>query len=166
MQKMLRTIRFDETDPRVFERAAAPGEWAVPGSFAFADLPRDALTGKTKQAYANGFLGLSSFGWSTFVTVGEITETELADIVTDLADHFSDEYAAPTHDAALEAAREEIGYAQGLCHGKPINTVFTLRRVMTDSGDTREEFRIVSPPTGEEAHARIWSIEREDGDGA
>ena len=32
--KFLRTIRFDETDTRVFERAAAPGAWSVPGGFA------------------------------------------------------------------------------------------------------------------------------------
>ena len=37
MSKFLRTIRFDASDDRVFARAAAAGEWAVSGAFAFAE---------------------------------------------------------------------------------------------------------------------------------
>ena len=33
--KLLRTIRLDPSDSFAFERAAEPGEWAVPGSFMF-----------------------------------------------------------------------------------------------------------------------------------
>ncbi|MGH6905252.1 MAG: DUF6505 family protein, partial [Geminicoccaceae bacterium] len=33
-----RTIRFDASDESVFECAAAAGEWAVSGAFAFADV--------------------------------------------------------------------------------------------------------------------------------
>ncbi|MGI9386569.1 MAG: DUF6505 family protein, partial [Methyloligellaceae bacterium] len=36
--KFLRTIRFDESDDHVFDRAAAPDEWAVSGAFAFAEI--------------------------------------------------------------------------------------------------------------------------------
>ena len=35
--KLLRTIRFDDSDDQVYARAAVPGEWAVSGAFAFAD---------------------------------------------------------------------------------------------------------------------------------
>ena len=31
--KLLRTIRLDPSDTFVYARAAAPGEWAVPGAF-------------------------------------------------------------------------------------------------------------------------------------
>ena len=35
--KLLRTIRLDPSDTFVFENAAEPGEWAVTGTFMFAD---------------------------------------------------------------------------------------------------------------------------------
>ena len=66
--KLLRTIAFDGSDVRVFDRAAAPGEWAVSGAFQFVDLAPAAVTGKLRQAFANGFLGVSSSGRSTAFT--------------------------------------------------------------------------------------------------
>ncbi|MGD9830923.1 MAG: DUF6505 family protein, partial [Hyphomicrobiaceae bacterium] len=69
--KLLRTIRFDRSDERVYEVAAAESEWAVSGAFAFAGVEREALVGKVRQAFANGFLGLPSFGRSTFAVVAE-----------------------------------------------------------------------------------------------
>jgi Family of unknown function (DUF6505) len=163
--KLLRTIRFDETDARVFERAADPGEWAISGAFAFAgDGP---LTGKVKQAFANGFLGLASFGRSTFATVGEITSVEHAELEQSLADHLVDRYGAPSRTAAVDAARGEINFVVDLCQAVAINTVFTVRRVLTEAGEMKEEFRTISPPTGgEPAHARVWTIERDANDGA
>ncbi|MFQ5763830.1 MAG: DUF6505 family protein, partial [Rhodospirillales bacterium] len=69
MMRFPRTIRLDESDRRVFERAAEPGEWAIPGTFVFADADPATLSGKARQAFAHGFLGLESFGWSTLVEV-------------------------------------------------------------------------------------------------
>ena len=160
--KFLRTIRFDASDERVFERAAEPGEWAVSGAFAFAYLPSEELTGKTRQAFANGFLGVASFGRSTFATVAEATEAERAGIEARLANHFVAEYGAPSREAALAAAREEIDFAAELAAGAPINTVFTVRRTHTPDGATKEEFRTIRPPTGEPAHARIWTVVDDD----
>ena len=57
--KLPRTVRFDQSDSQVYETAAGDGEWAVPGGFAFADDSAETLTGKRRQAFANGFLGLA-----------------------------------------------------------------------------------------------------------
>ncbi len=164
MTKLLRCIRFDETDPRVFSDAAEAGEWAVSGAFAFAGVAT--LTGKTKQAFANGFLGLTSFGRSTFVTVGQATtaEREIAELA--LAQHLVRVYGAPSIEVALPAAHEEIAFSADLCKAVPINTVFTVHRRLTDLGEMNEEFRMINPPSGEPAHARVWTIERDDTDGA
>ena len=35
--KLMRVLRLDPSDTFVFPRAAEPGEWAVAGSFLFAD---------------------------------------------------------------------------------------------------------------------------------
>ncbi len=161
--KFLRTIRFDETDTRVFERAAAPGEWSVPGGFEFGQRQGELISGKRKQAFANGFLGLSSFGRSTFVTVGEVSDAERVEIEDMLVRHFIEVYGAPDESEARAAAQEEIAFVDELCAAAALNTVLTIRRRFDDNGQVREEFRVITPPAGELQHARIWKI---DTDGA
>lgn len=162
MRKALRTIRFDETDSRVFASAATPGEWAISGAFEFANAQPEALIGKTKQAFANGFLGLGSFGRSTFATVSEITDTEWLSCENALVAHFISHYGAPdnTHaDASVRIeARAELEFIAELAAAKPINTVLTVRRVHDAKGSAREEFRVITPPTGEPLHTKIWTI--------
>lgn len=160
--KLIRTIRFDESDTRVFPAAAAPGEWAVPGAFVFADADPAGLPRRERQAFANGFLGLTSFGWSTLASVATIEQEEFTGLLERFARHLLDAYGAPGMDAAMAAARGELEYTAGLCD-HPINTLLSLtRRVEGDS--IIEDFRVVPPP-GEAPHARIWEIV-DDGDQA
>ena len=160
--KFLRTIRFDTSDDNVFEQAAAPEEWAVSGAFTFANLDPEAISGKAKQAFANGFLGISSFGRSTFATVAEITEEELAALEQALAAHFVAAYGAPDEQSALPAAKEETAFVLDLCADPLINTVFTVRRHFDEDGQIREEFRTIQPPSGQPMHSRIWNVVDDD----
>ena len=48
--KLLRTIRLDPSDTFVFDRSAEPGEWAVTGTFMFADDDPSVLEGKARAA--------------------------------------------------------------------------------------------------------------------
>ena len=155
--KLLRTIRFDASDEHVYAVAATPQEWAVSGAFAFAGLAQGEIVGKTRQAFANGFLGVASFGRSTFATVAEATPAELGEIERALASHFVAAHGAPDTDAALPAAREEIGFVLDLCREAPINSVFSVRRAWGADGEIMEEFRIIRPPAGEPLHTRIWT---------
>lgn len=161
MTKLLRTIRFDESDTRVFAEAAESGEWAVSGAFAFSALKPEEITGKTRQAFANGFLGVASLGRSTFAVVAEADDAAEHEIAYRLALHFVDRYGAPDAEAALPAAREEIAFVADLCREQPINTVFTIRRTFDGDGRIREELRTIRPPTGELPHARIWTVEHD-----
>jgi len=160
--RFLRTIRFDASDERIFEHAAAEGEWAVSGAFAFADVDPAALGGKARQAFANGFLGTASFGWSTFVAVSEITADELEQLIERLARHFVARYGAPSLAAARPVARAEAEFAASLCAHK-INTVVTVERTLGPDGVV-ERFRTVTPKE-RGVHARIWTLV-EDGDEA
>jgi hypothetical protein len=137
--KLPRTLRLDPSDLVVFTAAAAPGEWAVPGGFAFWDEDPAALTGKRRQEFRAGFLGLGSFGWSTLVEVAEATDAEHAQAVAALAAHIAARYGAPDAAAARAAAEEEIGFAASLCDHPP-GTVLALARVVED-GAVRERFR-------------------------
>lgn len=159
--RLPRTIRFDASDEHVFERAAAPGEWAVSGAFAFADADPALLAGKSRQAFRNGFLGTASFGWSTFVTVAEITPEAFWRVTDALAAHFCATYGAPTLHAAREVARREVQFAADLCTHR-INTVLAVQREFGPDGIV-ERFRTIEREQSG-GHARIWAIEPDDGD--
>ncbi len=163
--KFLATIRFDPSDDHVFEIAAAPGEWAIPGGFTFAHLPRDALVGKVRQAFANGFISLVSHGHSTFASVVEISDAELSTLVEGLADHLALSYGAPDRAAAMQAARGELDFVVELCRDADINTVFSLRRSYNEAEEIHEEFRTIVPADGANqvrAHTRVWEIVDDD----
>lgn len=142
--KLARTIRFDESDTNVFETAALSGEWAVSGGFAFSNLTEDELTGKTRQAFANGWLGLDSFGRSTFVAVAEITEAERDTASVRLAAHLMEAYGAPNLDAALPVADEEIAFMMDLCAQHAPNNLLIVERTLAAQG-VREAFRFIRP---------------------
>lgn len=155
-----RTVRFDVSDTRIFDTAAAPDEWAVSGAFAFADIDPETVDSKRRQAFVHGFLGTASFGWSTFVTVAEITEAEYEEVVLALAGHAVDCYGAPDIATALPAAREEAAFAAGLCDHK-VNTLICVERDVGADGIV-ERFRVIEP-SREPDHARIWTIVDDDG---
>lgn len=156
--KFLKTIRFDTSDDNVFEAAAGPDEWAVSGAFAFADMDSDEVKGKTKQAFANGFLSLESYGRSTFVSVAAFDDEDLGEVEERLVKHFVDSYGAPDEEAALGAAREETQFILDLCETSLINTIFTVRRHFAKDGKIREEFRTIKAPDTKPVHTRIWSV--------
>lgn len=139
-RKLLRTIRLDASDTFVFPRAADPGEWAIPGTFLFWDQDLAVIAGREKQAFRAGFLGLSSFGWSTLAVVSEVTDDERASAIESLARYLVAEAGAPTLDMARAAATDEITYAEELAQ-HPVQTLVALHRKVADDGDISEQFR-------------------------
>ncbi len=152
-----RTIRFDASDERVFAAAAEPGEWAVSGGFVFADHDPQHLAGKERQAFAQGFLGTASFGWSSLVSVAEIQFADYEAVIEALAQHLFAAYGAPDMKAARDAAREEAEFAASLCT-QPINTLIAVERSWGPQGIV-ERFRTIEAPRAA-PHATIWTIER------
>lgn len=160
--KFLKTIRFDPSDDNVFDLAAAEDEWAVSGAFQFAGLEQEAVTGKAKQAFANGFLSIESFGRSTFASVAELEEDDFEDVERRLARHFIEHYGAPDEKAARPAAHEEAQFVLELCKDSLINTIFTVQRRFADDGQIKEEFRTIKAPDARPLHTRIWSVVEDD----
>jgi hypothetical protein len=144
MTQFARVIRLDDSDLNVFEPAADIGEWAISGAFAFSDWTEADLTGKQRQAFANGWLGLGTFGRSTFVAVAPITDAEVAGLTDALAAHFVVAYGAPTLEAALPVAAREIQQMQEMCEDHEANTLMVVERTLEDVG-IRERFRIIKP---------------------
>lgn len=148
MMKFARTIRFDESDQNVFSRPAEPGEWAIPGGFEFSNFSDGDLKGKARQAFANGWLSLESFGRSTFVAVTSIEQAEVEALVIALAEHMVSIYGAPSVEAAMGTARGEIDYMIELCEEHDPNTLLAVSRELTEAG-VRELFSAIQPAEAE-----------------
>ena len=157
--KFARTITLDESDSRIFEEIASAGEWAISGSFEFSNWKEDEITGKKKQSFSNGWLGLTSFGRATFVGVTSITLEELEKLTQVLAQNFVEKYGAPSLDAAYPVAKEEVDFMKSICEEHPVNTLLMVSRELTDNG-IREKFRHIKATDAElEAFAVHGSTE-------
>ncbi len=165
--KLPRTLRLDPSDTLIYDPAAEPGEWAVPGGFAFWDEDPAAMSGKRRQAFRGGFLGLASFGWSTLVEVAEATAAERAAAVTALAAHLRGAHGAPDEAAARAAAEEEIAFAESLCDHPP-GTILALTRSL-EGGEQRERFRTLhlrDRPHGDFGALPVFGIAMVEGEEA
>lgn len=141
-----RVIRLDESDLEVFREAAEPGEWVIPGTFAFSNWTEEDLNGKLAQEFAHGWLGLTSFGRASVVAVSAITEAERNALVEILAFHFTEAWGAPNVEAARPVAEEEIAHMVDMCSGHPENTLIVVERSMSEAG-VNDKFRLI-PPQG------------------
>lgn len=144
MIRLPRTIRLDQSDAVIFAPAAAPGEWAVPGTFMFAGRDPDSFSRKEQIAFRSGFLGIDSFGWSTLVTVTFARPQDRDGVVQTLARQLMQSLGAPDMATALPAAEEEIAMAEELCRGHSEGTLIALHRKSSDGG-IREQFRTLKP---------------------
>ncbi len=148
--KLLRTIRLDASDGFVYERAAAAGEWAVPGTFEFWSADAATLKGREKQAFRAGFLGLTSFGWSTLVVAVPVTPEERAAAVASLAQYLMRAHGAPDLTQATAAAEGEIAVSAGLAE-HPDGTLIAMHRSLDAEGQIRELFRTLRPADARDA---------------
>jgi hypothetical protein len=163
--KLPRIIRLDTSDLHVFRLAAEPGEWAVPGTFAFLGRDPAQFDAKEKLAFRSGWLGTESFGRATLVEVAEIGEAAFFRVVERLARHFVAHHGAPDLAAALPAAREEADHAASLCeHG--VHTLLAIEREYGEVGLV-ERYRVIRPSRARD-HTRIWQIlpDEEDREGS
>ncbi len=166
--KFPRCIRLDASDLNIYARAAEPGEWAVPGGFAYADYDSDGLerpesvNRKARLAFHSAWLGTESFGHSTLAEVAEIDPAAFEQVVERLARHFVDSYGAPDLTAARPVARAEAEEATALCEHE-VQTLLALERERTEAGVV-ERFRVINPARAQD-HAKVWEIVPEDDGG-
>lgn len=146
--KLARATHMDESDMNVFFSPARTGEWCLSGGFEFSDWTEDDLTGKARQAFANGWLGLETFGRVTFVAITPIEESEYEGLIDRLAHHFVDVYGAPSLEAAREVAREELADMARMCAEHDDNTLLAVQRELTGEG-VKESYTAIKPQAAE-----------------
>ncbi len=146
--KLARAIHFDESDRNIFHQPARTGEWAISGGFEFSNWGQADLTGKARQAFANGWLGLETFGRVTFVAVTRIEDKEFQALADTLARHFVTIYGAPSLEKARPVALEELHHMADMCEDHDSNTLLTVARELTESG-VKEAYRVIEPQGAE-----------------
>jgi len=159
---LARAIHFDESDRNVFHVSARTGEWCVSGGFEFSNWGEADLSGKARQAFSNGWMGVETFGRVTFVAVTKAEPFEVQAITDALAQHFVETYGAPSLEAARPVAEEEVAQMIALCSDQSVNTLLTVARELTDSG-VRESYRMIEPQeAGIEQFAVHGSLDEDD----
>lgn len=146
--KLARAIHLDESDRNVFFSPARTGEWCISGGFEFSDWTDADLVGKARQAFANGWLGLETFGHVTFVAVTIIEQSEYDALADRLTQHFVDVYGAPDTDTAKPVAVEELEFMAELCEDHDENTLLTVQRELSEAG-VKESFRSIDAEPAE-----------------
>ena len=154
--KFAKTIRFDKSDLNIFPLASEEGELAIVGTFNFYNLKQDDLKGKVKQAFSNGFMGCTTFGYSTLVSLVNIKEKELQQLKTNLGKFLIDNYGAPSREIAEKAANEEINFMLDLCKNHEIGSLLSLSRTWEADG-IKEKFRNL-PKADSCAEQKIWTF--------
>lgn len=153
----LRSVQLDASDLQVFEHAAEPGEWAVPGSFALLDIDPQTRDPKQREAFHHGFIGTDSFGRSSLVTIADISPADLSGVIDRIAAHLRRHCGAPSDSAARRAAEEEVGFTLELST-HPVGTLIALQREAVDDG-IEETYRTVSLPHGvDHSRVRLWAM--------
>ena len=148
MVSLLRTIRLDASDGILFQPAAEPGEWAVPGGFLFHGRRFDSLTGKERVAFRSAFMGVGSFGFSTLTVVTPASPGDIEDATEALAQGFVTRLGAPDITTARRAAGEEIAFAADRCRGHEEGRLIALHRIEDENGQITERFRALRPREG------------------
>ncbi|QIE46513.1 hypothetical protein G5B38_13825 [Pseudohalocynthiibacter aestuariivivens] len=141
---LARAIHFDESDTNIFHSPARTGEWCISGGFEFSNWGTADLTGKARQAFSNGWLGIETFGRVSVVAAAQIEPAEMDALVIALAQHFVDVYGAPSIADAQGVAHDELLQMADICEGQPANTLLLVSRELTDAG-VKERYRIVEP---------------------
>ena len=139
---LARAIHFDESDMNIFHSPARTGEWCISGGFEFSNWSEADLTGKARQAFANGWLGIETFGRASVVAITQIEPAEVEALTSALAQHFVDLYGAPSVAEATGVAQDEIMQMVDICDGQPANTLLLVSRELTEAG-VKESYRIV-----------------------
>lgn len=168
-RRLLRAVRLDASDARVFPRAAEDGEWLATGTLLFAGRDLSGLDPAERRAFQSGFLGIASFGWATFARAGRIGPEERAELMRLLADRLVERAGAPDLEVALPVAEEMLADSEALARDLGPGMLLGIERAVDPvSGAVRERVRRIEPREPG-LHARVFAVvpddASEDGDG-
>jgi Family of unknown function (DUF6505) len=140
MAKLLRAVRLDESDARIFREcgAANEGEFVTTGGFAvcdFAAAPRC----DPRCHCESSFLAVGSRARCSIAEVAEVSEAELEAQVDALAWQLVRAWNAPSWEAARGLAEEEVRHTAEVCEALAPEVWITVKRERTPGGEELHE---------------------------
>ena len=144
MKKFLRAVRLDASDALLYQRegAADDGEWLTSGGFAVCDIASGEHFFPDCRCDGS-FVALANGRRATIAEVVEVTDAEFAEHVETITRHLIDGLNAPSREAALRVAEEEIGYTAELCETFSTGVWITVVRTLNDAGHAvKERYRV------------------------
>ena len=152
--KLLRTIRLDPSDTFVFERAAAPGEWAVSGAFAFWNEDVGALRARRARRFAAGFLACNRSAGRRWCRSWKRPRKIVRRSSARWRSNWWSDLARRTCDGAARPKRKSR--LRSRCAISRPDTLIAVHRTFED-GETREAFRTLHPRGGRSRCGRFHS---------
>jgi len=140
MPKLLRAVRLDDSDERVFRAvgAARDGEWVVSGGYAVCDFARAPRCDPPCHCQSS-FVALASRARCSIAEVVEVPDSAIEEQVEALAWFLLKGWGAPTWEAARAVAEEEIRHTAGVCETLSPEVWITVKREPRGDGAAIEE---------------------------
>ena len=151
--KLAKTIQLDVSDNNVFPCPAKTNEWAITGTFSFVDTDPNEWSKKYTFAFQSSWMGLNSYGSSTFVQVTNLSINEYNSLIKSLAEHLIEKYHAPSLKDAMQASKNEIDDMIALCD-HPTGTLLSIERSLVENG-IKERTRVINP-SGGNYDKKVW----------
>lgn len=143
MPKLLRAVRLDDSDERIFQScgAAREGEPLVTGGFATCEF--DTAPRCDPPCFCqSSFLAIGSKNRCTVAEVEEVSEEEAEERADALAWHFVKAWGAPSWEIARAAAGDEIRHTADVCETLTPELWITVKRQRGAGGEIEEQYAV------------------------
>jgi hypothetical protein len=140
MPKLLRAVRLDDSDERVFIAcgAARDGEWVVSGGYAVCDFA-NARRCEPSCRCESSFIAVESRARCSIAEVDEVSESDLETQADALAWHLVRQWGAPSWEEARRVAGEEVRHTAEVCETLSPEVWITVQRAPNGDGTALEE---------------------------
>ncbi len=140
MPKLLRAVRLDDSDERVFHAfgAAKDGDWVVTGGYAVCDFARARRCEPSCHCDAS-FVAVESRARCSIAEVVEVSEGDLEAQADALAWHLVRGWGAPSWEEARRLAAEEVRHTAEVCETLAPEVWITVKREPNVDGSALEE---------------------------
>ena len=141
--KFLKAVRLDASDTSLYRRegAADEGEWLVCGGYAVCDITSGEHFFPDCRCDSS-FVALASSRRCTIAEVADIDDATFNNHLEALTHYFIATLGAPSREAALRVAEEEMRYTAELCETFSPAIWITVARTLNEAGDAvREHYR-------------------------
>ena len=140
MPKLLRAVRLDDSDERVFPScgAAKDGEWVVTGGYAVCDFARRRRCEPSCHCEAS-FVAVESRARCSIAEVVDVSDADVEAEVDALAWHLVRGWGAPSWEEARRLAAEEVRHTVEVCETLAPEVWITVRREPNVDGTALEE---------------------------